>query len=1156
MNYVHLHNHSHYSLLDGACKVDDLIAAAVRHNMPALALTDHGNMFGAVEFYMKANKAGIKPIIGVEAYVAPEHRKKKTVSKGVSDTSYHLVLLAKNGRGYKNLMKLVSLGYLEGFYYRPRMDKELLKEYHDGLIALSACLKGEVAFKMLRDGYEVARRVALEYRDIFGDDFFLEMQNHGIREEDEVRKGLLELSRELSIPLVVTNDIHYLKQEHAMPHDVLICIQTGKDRDDPNRLRYNTDQIYFKSAEEMATLFQDQSEALTLTYDIAEKCDVHLPSGVFHLPKFEVPVEHGQLTLDEYIQKLAFEGLQRRYDEVTPELEQRLQYELDVIKKMGYSGYFLIVMDFIDFARRQGIPVGPGRGSAAGSLVSYCLGITNVNPIEYDLIFERFLNPERVTMPDIDIDFCYERREEIIRYVKQKYGEQNVTQIITFGTMAARAVIRDVGRALKIPYSEVDRIAKMIPATPGTSLESALEEVPPLRETVDADEQHRQLIEYSLVLEGLARHASTHAAGVVITPEELTNYTPLYRSSDGAVTTQYDMKSLEEIGVLKMDFLGLRTLTVIDKTVKALRSRGVDVDLDALPLDDPETYEIFTRGETVGIFQFESSGMREYLKKLRPQAIEDLIAMNALYRPGPMEMIDDFIERKHGRRPIEYLHPSLEPILRETYGVIVYQEQVMRIASELGGFSLGAADLLRRAMGKKKADLMAEQRVKFINGCAERGIPAETANAIFDLMDKFAGYGFNKSHAACYSLVAYQTAYLKAHYPAEFMAATLSSEMGSSNRVVVLIEECRRMGVPVLPPDVNESFADFVVSGGAIRFGLGAVKNVGRTAIESIVKARQQGGRFTTLFDFCERVDHRLVNKKVIESLIQAGAFDSVEGHRAQLMAAVDLAVNYAQSMHNARLHGQTTIFDLAPEGEGTVQHPPLPPVKRWSSTEALNREKQLLGFYVSGHPLSKYEDDVRALASVSLDRLDSTKDGQRVTVCGIVTACREITDRQKRPMAFVTLEDFSGQAEMLVFADPYSKYRDLLQPDQMIAVVGRTSTREEEETKILCDEVLPLEGLREKFVKALWLALPSVDVEPDTLANVSAALTAHKGRCEVCIALRRNGDEFRFRSRKIKVNPTPELVVRLRELLGSENVWIEGKPVAARKGGRHGTNP
>ncbi|MFQ5792198.1 MAG: DNA polymerase III subunit alpha, partial [Acidobacteriota bacterium] len=624
----------------------------------------------------------------------------------------------------------------------------------------------------------------------------------------------------------------------------------------------------------------------------------------------------------------------------------------------------------------------------------------------------------------------------------------------------------------------------------------------------------------------------------------------LYRSSNGDVTTQYDMKSLEEIGVLKMDFLGLRTLTVIDKTVKALKSRGVELDIDHLPLDDPTTYEVFANGETVGIFQFESSGMREYLKKLRPQAIEDLIAMNALYRPGPREMIDDFIDRKHGRRPIQYLHPRLEPILRETYGVIVYQEQVMRIASELGGFILGAADLLRRAMGKKKAALMAEQRVRFINGCAEREIPADIANSIFDVMGKFAGYGFNKSHAACYSLVAYQTAYLKAHFPAEFMAATLSSEMGNSKRVVVLIDECRRMGVPVLPPDVNESYADFVVTDEGIRFGLGAVKNVGRNAIESIVEARLRGGRFRDLFDFCTRVDLHLVNKKVLESLIQAGAFDSVEGHRAQLMEVLDLVVSYAQRASSSHAHGQTTIFDSAADGDATPEFPPMPHVRRWSSSEALAREKSMLGFYVSGHPLSKYEDDVRALASTSLDKLDDLKDGQRVTVCGIVTDCRRITDRQKRPMSFVTLEDFSGQAEVLVFADPYSKYRDLLEPDQMVVVVGRTSTREEEEPKILCDQVLALEGLREKYAKALWIAMSFDDAAPDTMEEISALLSENSGKCEVCFSLRRNGDEVQFRARKAKVNPTPELLRRLRELLGKDNVWIEGQAPDPRKGG------
>ncbi|RMD89180.1 MAG: DNA polymerase III subunit alpha, partial [Calditrichaeota bacterium] len=719
--FVHLHNHSHYSLLDGACRVEQLIEAAVKCDMPAIALTDHGNMFGAIEFYKKALKAGLRPIIGVEAYVAPGSRKEKKATKSnVSDTSYHLVLLAKNLEGYRNLMRLVSIGYIEGFYYKPRIDKEVLQKYHEGLIALSACLKGEVPHALLNRGYEVAKKIALEYREIFGDDYYIEIQNHGIEEENKARQGLIELSRELSIPLVATNDIHYLKREDYQPHDVLICIQTGKDRNDPNRLRYNTDQIYFKTEQEMQKAFAEFPEALRITEEIASKCHLLLNFDEKHLPKFHIPAEERVQTLDEYLEKIVYEGARQRFGEITQEVEARLQHELNIIKKMGYAGYFLIVMDFVQYARQNKIPVGPGRGSAAGSLVSYCLGITNINPLEYGLIFERFLNPERVTMPDIDIDFCYERREEIIDYVKRKYGEKNVTQIITFGTMAARAVIRDVGRVLNIRYSDVDRIAKMIPPSPNMTLEKALELVPELKKLVEENETYQQLLQYSKVLEGLARHASTHAAGVVITPDELTNYTPLYKSPQGEITTQYDMKALEDIGVLKMDFLGLRTLTVIDKTIRNLAQKGIHIDIDKIPLDDPETYEIFANGETVGIFQFESSGMREYLRKLKPQCLEDLIAMNALYRPGPMEWIDDFIQRKHGQKKIEYLHPALEPILRETYGIIVYQEQVMRIASELAGFSMGKADLLRRAMGKKIPQLMAEQRNLFVEGCRKR----------------------------------------------------------------------------------------------------------------------------------------------------------------------------------------------------------------------------------------------------------------------------------------------------------------------------------------------------------------------------------------------------------------------------------------------------
>jgi len=821
--YVHLHNHSHYSLLDGACKIDALTNAAVENNMPALALTDHGNMFGAVEFYKTARKKDLKPIIGVEAYVAPGSRKERKSDKKISDTSFHLVLLAKNLAGYRNLMRLVSIGYLEGFYYRPRVDKEMLQKYSEGLIALSACLKGEVPYYLLKKGYDAAKQSALEYREIFKDDYYLEIHNHGIDEENQVREGLRELGGELSIPLVATNDIHYLKREHYLPHDVLICLQTGKDRDDPKRLRYTTDQIYFKSQSEMAQSFSEFQSALDITSEIAEKCNLELDFDTTYLPKFEIPENEGAVSLADYLKKLTYEGAKNRFGEITQEVDERLNHELNIINEMGYPSYFLIVMDFIRYAKSKCIPVGPGRGSAAGSLVCYCLEITNINPLQYNLIFERFLNPERVNMPDIDIDFCYERREEIIEYVKDKYGEENVTQIITFGTMAARAVIRDVGRVLKISYGDVDRIAKMIPAVPNMTLDKALEAVPDLKKLAKQDE-YSQLVDYSKTLEGLARHASTHAAGVVITPDELTNYTPIYKSSQGDVTTQYDMKILEDIGVLKMDFLGLRTLTVLDKTLKTLSRKGIEIELNEIPLDDKETYEIFSKGETVGIFQFESSGMRDYLRKLKPQVFEDLIAMNALYRPGPMEWIDDFIKRRHSQKKIEYLHPLMEPVLKETYGVIVYQEQVMRIASELAGFSMGNADLLRRAMGKKKAELMAEQRSLFLEGCEKKNIEKKLANEIFDLMDKFAGYGFVKPHSTCYALIAFQTAYLKKHHAAEFMAATLSSEMGSKNRVVILVDECKRMGITVEPPDVNASYFDFIVKDNAIRFGLGAVK--------------------------------------------------------------------------------------------------------------------------------------------------------------------------------------------------------------------------------------------------------------------------------------------------------------------------------------------
>ncbi len=1138
--FIHLHNHSHYSLLDGACRIDDLVSAAVSNNMDALALTDHGVMFGAIEFYQKCEKAGIKPIIGVEAYVAPRSRKEKSLARGgVSETSNHLVLLAKNERGYKNLMYLVSMGFLEGFYYRPRIDKELLREHSEGLICTSACLKGEVAYKYTHLGYEAARDAAIEFREIFGDDYYLEVHNHGIPEEDSARKAVLELSKELSIPVIATNDIHYLKREHANPHDVLICLQTGKDRDDPKRLRYSTDEIYFKTEEEMLQAFPECPDALYQTREIADKCGLSLTFGKALLPRFEPPEEHKDLDLNQYLEKLTRELCLKRYGTMTPELEDRLNFELGIIKQTGYAGYFLIVWDFIRAARERDIPVGPGRGSAAGSLVAYCLGITNVDPLEYDLLFERFLNPERVSMPDIDIDFCYERREEVIQYVREKYGENNVTQIITFGTMAARAVIRDVGRVLNLRYSDVDRIAKLVPTTLGIKLKDAIDKVEELKELQNGDEIHRELIEYSLVLEGLARHASTHAAGVVITPDELTKYVPLYKSPGTQdITTQYDMKWLEELGVLKMDFLGLRTLTVIDHTLKALKKRGIEISIDDIPLDDPATYEIFANGETTAIFQFESSGMREYLKKLKPKTIPDLVAMNALYRPGPMDMIDDFIARKHGRQKIEYLHPRLERILKETYGIIVYQEQVMKIAQEIAGFSLAKADLLRRAMGKKKVKLMAEMRLEFLKGARENNIDEKVAGQIFDLMDKFANYGFNKSHAVCYSIVAYQTAYLKAHYPAEFMAATMTSEMGSTDRIVFFMDECRRMGIEVLPPDINESLAKFAVVDGKIRFGLGAIKNVGLGAIEAIVSERESGGRFSTLFEFCERVDLRSVNKKVLESLVQAGAMDSLEGNRNQLFHALETATAYAASRAAEKARNQTSLFDTDDEVDAMM--PTLPDLPDWDGKDKLAREKELLGFYISGHPLDEFRAELKAFSSHAISQLDQLRNDQDVSICAMVSHVKIHYDRKNRPMAFITIENFTGSMEGLVFADTYAEYRDLLQVEKVVVLQGKLSMREEEEPKLRVDRVIDLSEAWQRLSRAFFISFDLNHLDENSLRRVNQVLRTNPGQCQLYFQLKAEEKKSNYLSKRYKVRPNPDMLHRLQELVGKENVWFD----------------
>jgi len=903
-------------------------------------------------------------------------------------------------------------------------------------------------------------------------------------------------------------------------------------------MRFSSDQMYFKSPQEMAELFRDIPEALENTLRIAERCNVFIGFDRFHMPTYPLP--QGYSSPDHYLEALAREGLSSRYSEITPEIEQRLNYELKIIREMGYSGYFLIVADFVRFARENNIPCG-GRGSAIASLVAYALGITNVDPIKYGLIFERLLNPERVSMPDIDVDIADRRRDEVIRYVKDKYGSDNVCQIITFGTMAARAVVRDVGRVLGMPYSEVDRIAKLIPPDLGMTLERAIGMVPELKEIAESGGVESELISYAKTLEGLTRHASVHAAGIVITPDELTNYVPLFKTNKNEITTQYDWKCIEEIGLVKMDLLGLRTFTVIDDTVSMLRQRGIDIDLNSIPLDDPDTYKIFSRGETIGVFQFSGSGMTEYVMRLKPSSLEDLIAMTALYRPGPLGsgMVEDFILRKHGLKEIEYPHPLLEPILKETYGVIVYQEQVMRIARDLAGYTLGGADLLRRAMGKKDPEIMADQRKHFLEGAKAKGIDPKVAEEIFELMEYFAGYGFNKSHSAGYALIAYQTAYLKAHYPKEFMAANLTSEMGNSDKIVELIEDCQRMGIRILPPDVNESLASFTVVEDGIRFGLGAVKNVGLNAIESIVRAREKWGPFKTIYDFCERVDLRAVNRKAIESLIMAGAMDSLEGHRAQLMAALDKAIDYGQSSRARQ--SQMSLLDMVDGKGGFSLTPPLPDVPEWPEGEKLAKEKEMLGFYVSGHPLEKYEHDLRAFTAQDIEALAESGNGSEVRIGGIIVAVKRATDRNGKQMAFVSVEDFRGVTEVLVFSDAYERYKNLINIDSMVMVRGKLSSKGGEVAKVIADEIFPLSEAREQYASSININLVSADLDENTINDIKEVLERYRGKFSVVFHVDTSYyGKIAIRSKSHTVSLSDELMDELKKLVGPGNIWIE----------------
>lgn len=1106
--------------------------------MPALAITDHGVMYGAVDFYKACQKYGIKPILGCEVYVAPRTRFDRTPQ--VDDHQFHLVLLAENQTGYQNLLALVSQAHLQGFYYKPRVDLELLQHHREGLIALSGCLAGQIPALLSRGEIEEARRKAGELQDIFGRNFYLEVQDHHLPEQKTVNPRLFRLAKELNLPLVATNDLHYIQQEDAGIQDVLLCIQTGKTVQDKDRsLRFPTHEFYLKTADEMFLLFGERPEVLQNTLEIAERCQVNLNFDTLHLPEFPVPAGE---TPESYLTKLCYQGMQRRYAAVTPAIKERLDFELQVIQRMGFAGYFLIVQDLINWARSQRIPVGPGRGSAAGSLVAYVLGITNLDPLQYDLLFERFLNPQRVTMPDIDIDFCYRRRDEVINYVVQKYGEEQVAQIITFGTMQARSAIRDVGRVLGLPLGEVDRVAKMVPEELGITLAKALETSPELQQAAAKDERIQRLLTVSQGLEGVPRHASTHAAGLVIGKDKLMNFLPLQRTGE-AVTTQFTKETVEEIGLLKMDLLGLRTLTVMNDAVQIIqrtRPEAQNLDLEKLPLDDAATYDLLSRGETIGVFQLESSGLRSLLREMKPSCLEDLIALNALYRPGPLGsgMVEEFVKRKQGETVVDYWHPTLEPILKDTYGVIVYQEQVMRIASEMAGFSLGEADELRRAMSKKKPEILAAYRDSFVQGAINRRIPKETAQRVFELMEYFAGYGFNRSHSTAYALIAYQTAYLKAHYPAEFMAALLTSISTNLDKVAFYLEECRRMGLKVLPPDVNESRDTFTVVGQGIRFGLAAIKQVGEGALASIIQARKQGGPFTSLLDFCTRVDSRQVNRRVIENLIRGGAFSSLNLPRAQLLHSLEHCLEVAQRVHRQQNSGQLSLFDLEPAAaivDPTDQ--PVPDLPEFPFRQILEMEKEALGLYISGHPLQEYAEQLRRASIPTIMELHQLADGQRVQAGGIITNIKRTQTRKKETMAYLTLEDTTGSIEVVVFPQTYRRYMAVINPQAVLQVKGRLNIQEDT-WRIMADKLAILPDREHPELK-VYIRVPGRINDRSWIDKVSSILEQYPGPNRVYLFFAPDR-KLILTHQELSVRVVPELQLQVERLCGRESFSVK----------------
>ncbi|WP_291986688.1 DNA polymerase III subunit alpha [Luteitalea sp.] len=1156
-DFVHLHLHTEYSLLDGACRVDELMKEAARLGMPSLAVTEHGNMFSSVIFYDTAKKHGVRPILGCEVYVAPGDRRERSGVPG--ETQNHLVLLAENNVGYHNLIKLVSSGYTEGFYYKPRIDKELLQTHSAGLIGLSSCLKGEVAEGIYKDKIEKARTAAGQYAEIFGKgNFFLEMQYQGLREQKIVNDGLPGLARELDLPMVITNDVHYLRNGDHKPHDILLCIGTGKSVNDAHRLKYGSDEFYLKTPEQMWERFGEYPDALTNTARIAERCHVNLDDKKYHLPNFDVPAGE---TLDGHFERITREGFAGRLPRLQDligrgalrhsldEYAARLDYEIAMIQKMGYTGYFLIVWDFIRYAREQGIPVGPGRGSAAGSVVAWCLRITDVDPIEFDLIFERFLNPERVSMPDIDIDFCERRRGEVIEYVTRKYGRENVAQIITFGTMKAKAVVRDVGRVLDMTYAEVDKVAKLIPPALDMTLEKALVENPLLKQLRDSDPKVRELLEIGQRLEGMTRHASVHAAGVVIAPSAITDYAPLYKGARDEIVTQWAMKEIERMGLLKMDFLGLSTLTLIDDALKEIkRTRGETLDIDAIPMDDLKTYALFADGQTAGVFQFESSGMREVLRKAKPSRFDDLIALNALYRPGPLGagVVDSFVNRRHGREQITYMVPQMEPILSDTYGVIAYQEQVMRVARDVGGFTMGEADVLRKAMGKKDPKVMAAQRDRFVQGAIANTLSEKKAGEIFDLLAYFAGYGFNKSHSTTYALLAYQTGYLKANYPRYFMAALLTIEAQNTDKLSSYLGECRDLGVPVLPPDVNLSQLPFTVEPEGVRFGLTAVKNVGEGAILSILAVRaERGGRIDSLRILCEHADLRLVNKRVLESLAKAGALDSlapadepITSRRARLCAAIDRALEHGNRIQKDRDRGQTQLFDAllgGGEDDGDASTTPdlaLPDADPWPTAQVLAFEKEALGLYLSGHPLTAHQEDLAKAGAKPIAQC--TEAAADVLVGGIIGGVRHVKTKKGDRMAAFMLEDLDGSLEVVAFPETFRNFGQAIENDRMVLVRGKLEAGDDT-PKILASEIKPLSSLNETLSREVAISLKT----PSRMMfeAVADVLLRHRGdrRVRLDVEIRDLPRAMRVRAElaAVQVRPSEQLVADLERVCG-----------------------